>query len=350
MQRDRQVQGMQPAEGRAAAGSVRAGKGDAGARRGRRTGMVRAARTGFVALAAGAVLLLAGCGRGAQDPTGLSGTIRIDGSSTVYPITQAVAEEFMIEHPGVNITVGVSGTGGGFQKFTRGETDISNASRPIEPDEQAQAAENGIEYTELQVALDGIAVVVHPRNDWVDHLTVEELKKIWEPGSRVKTWKDVRPSWPDEPIRLYGPGPDSGTFDYFTGAIVGEEGASRTDYTASEDDNQLVTGVANDKYALGYFGFAYYAENRDQLKAVPIDGGHGPVLPSEKTIADGSYAPLSRPIFIYVNNEAYRTRPEVKAFVDFYMEIAGEMAPAVGYIPLPEERLQQQRDKLAALD
>ncbi|WPD18377.1 PstS family phosphate ABC transporter substrate-binding protein [Thermaerobacter composti] len=323
----------------------------AGVRRDRRLPGRRWTR-GAVAATLAAALVLGACGGGGAgggEGGQLSGTITIDGSSTVYPITQAVAEEFMAEHPGVNVTVGVSGTGGGFQKFTRGEIEISNASRPIEADEQAAAEEAGIEYTELQVALDGIAVVVNPQNDWVDHLTVEELKRIWEPNSTVRTWRDVRPEWPDEPIRLYGPGTDSGTFDYFTEAVVGEEGASRTDYTASEDDNQLVTGVANDKYALGYFGFAYYVENRDKLRAVPIDGGRGPVEPTEETIASGSYTPLSRPLFIYVNNEAYRTRPEVRAFVDYYLEVVGELAPEVGYIPLPDEVLAEQVAKLEAL-
>lgn len=331
--------------------SVAGAFGLAGVRRDRRVPGRRWTR-GAVAATLAAALVLGACGGGGAgggEGGQLSGTITIDGSSTVYPITQAVAEEFMAEHPGVNVTVGVSGTGGGFQKFTRGEIEISNASRPIEADEQAAAEEAGIEYTELQVALDGIAVVVNPQNDWVDHLTVEELKRIWEPNSTVRTWRDVRPEWPDEPIRLYGPGTDSGTFDYFTEAVVGEEGASRTDYTASEDDNQLVTGVANDKYALGYFGFAYYVENRDKLRAVPIDGGRGPVEPTEETIASGSYTPLSRPLFIYVNNEAYRTRPEVRAFVDYYLEVVGELAPEVGYIPLPDEVLAEQVAKLEAL-
>ncbi|WP_243123433.1 PstS family phosphate ABC transporter substrate-binding protein [Thermaerobacter sp. FW80] len=331
--------------------SVAGAFGLAGVRRNRRVPGRRWTR-GAVAATLAAALVLGACGGGGAgggEGGQLSGTITIDGSSTVYPITQAVAEEFMAEHPGVNVTVGVSGTGGGFQKFTRGEIEISNASRPIEADEQAAAEEAGIEYTELQVALDGIAVVVNPQNDWVDHLTVEELKRIWEPNSTVRTWRDVRPEWPDEPIRLYGPGTDSGTFDYFTEAVVGKEGASRTDYTASEDDNQLVTGVANDKYALGYFGFAYYVENRDKLRAVPIDGGRGPVEPTEETIASGSYTPLSRPLFIYVNNEAYRTRPEVRAFVDYYLEVVGELAPEVGYIPLPDEVLAEQVAKLEAL-
>ena len=316
-------------------------------------------RKALLSLALAGALLLAACG-GGQGGSGsqgdgagaggeLSGTIKIDGSSTVYPITQAVAEEFMAENPGVNVTVGVSGTGGGFAKFTRGETDISNASRPIKDEEKTTAEENGVEYTELTVAIDGIAVVVNPQNDWVDHLTVDELKKIWEPNSKVKKWSDIRPGWPDEPIQLYGPGTDSGTFDYFTGEVVGEEGASRTDYTASEDDNQLVTGVASDKYALGYFGYAYYVENKDKLKAVPIDGGSGPVEPNDETIASGTYKPLSRPVFIYVNNEAYKTRPEVKAFVDYYLEVVRDMAPEVGYIALPDDVLAEQVAKLEAL-
>jgi len=331
--------------------SVAGAFGLAGVRRDRRVPGRRWTR-GAVAATLAAALVLGACGGGGAgggEGGQLSGTITIDGSSTVYPITQAVAEEIMAEHPGVNVTVGVSGTGGGFQKFTRGEIEISNASRPIEADEQAAAEEAGIEYTELQVALDGIAVVVNPQNDWVDHLTVEELKRIWEPNSTVRTWRDVRPEWPDEPIRLYGPGTDSGTFDYFTEAVVGKEGASRTDYTASEDDNQLVTGVANDKYALGYFGFAYYVENRDKLRAVPIDGGRGPVEPTEETIASGSYTPLSRPLFIYGTNEAYRAWPEVRASVDYYLEVVGGLAPEVGYIPLPDEVLAEQVAKLEAL-
>ncbi|HEY8394559.1 MAG TPA: PstS family phosphate ABC transporter substrate-binding protein [Thermaerobacter sp.] len=305
----------------------------------------------LVLVMAAAMLVLAACGGGRGQGGGgeRSGTIRIDGSSTVYPLTQAIAEEFMAENPDVNVTVGVSGTGGGFAKFTRGEIQISSASRPIKDEEKALAEKNGIAYTELAVALDGIAVVVNPQNDWVDHLTVEELKKIWAPNSKVKKWSDIRPGWPDEPIKLYGPGTDSGTFDYFTEEIVGKAGASRTDYTASEDDNQLVTGVANDKYALGYFGYAYYAENKDKLKAVPIDGGNGPVAPSDETIAAGTYKPLSRPIFIYVNNEAYKTRPEVKAFVDFYLDIARDMAPEVGFVAVREDVLADQKAKLEAL-
>ncbi|HEY82683.1 MAG TPA: PstS family phosphate ABC transporter substrate-binding protein [Dehalococcoidia bacterium] len=270
----------------------------------------------------------------------LSGVIEIDGSSTVYPITEAVAEEFHRVHPGVQVNVGVSGTGGGFKRFTIGETDISDASRPIKPLEAQQAEANGIEYLELQVALDGISVVVNPQNDFVDYLTVEELKRIWEPSSTVDSWDDVRPEWPSRRLNLYGPGTDSGTFDYFTEAIMGQARASRSDYTASEDDNVLVQGIAGDRNALGYFGYAYYAENADKLKLVAIDSGNGPVLPTEATIQSGEYSPLSRPLFIYVNKKSLE-RPEVKAFLEFYMENAAQLVREVGYLPLKAEIYQQ---------
>lgn len=294
-------------------------------------------------------LLLTGCGGASQgDGNGesLSGTIRIDGSSTVYPISQAVAEEFMYEYPGVNVTVGFSGTGGGFKKSTAGEIEISDASRPIKEEELAMAEQNGIEFIELQVALDGLAVVVNPANDFVDYLTVEELKKIWEPNSTVRYWSDVRPEWPQEEIKLYGPGPDSGTFDYFTEAVVGESGAIRADYNASEDDNVLVTGVAGDKYSLGYFGYAYYEANKDKIKAVPIDGGNGPVEPTVENINQGAYTPLSRPVYIYVNKEYYDTRPELQTFVQYYMDIVNDIVQEVGFIPLPEDVLAEQKAKL----
>jgi len=266
----------------------------------------------------------------------LTGTIEIDGSSTVFPITQAVAEEFRNVHPSVRVNVGVSGTGGGFRRFTSGETDISDASRPISESERALAQQNDVEYVELSVALDGISVVVNKGNTWVDYLTVEELKMMWEPGSLVDSWDDIRPEWPAQPLRLYGPGTDSGTFDYFTAEIVGEEGASRADFTASEDDNILVQGVAGDQNSLGYFGYAYYAENTDKLKIVPIDSGSGPVTPSDSTINGGQYTPLSRPLFIYVSGESLE-RPEVKTFVVFYMENALDLVSEVGYTPLPED-------------
>lgn len=269
----------------------------------------------------------------------LSGTVHIDGSSTVFPITEAVAEEFQKVHRNVRVTVGISGTGGGFKKFCIGETDINDASRPIKVTEKAKAAENGITFVELPVAFDGISVLVNPKNDWVDYLTVEELKMIWQPGSTVQKWSDVRPDWPDRPIKLYGPGMDSGTFDYFTKAINGKEQACRPDFTASEDDNVLVQGIAGDQNALGFFGYAYYAENRSILKAVPIDTGKGPIGPSEITINDGTYKPLSRPIFIYVSKRSAQ-RPEVDEFVKFYLQNAPVLTKEVGYVPLPAKDYQ----------
>lgn len=263
------------------------------------------------------------------------GVIRIDGSSTVFPITEAVAEEFGKVMPRVRVTVGVSGTGGGFKKFLAGETDINNASRPIKDTELAKAKQNKMDYIELPVAFDGLTVVINAGNDFVDKLTVEELKKIWQPGSTVKLWSDVRPGWPKKEIRLYGPGTDSGTFDYFTEAVMGKSGASRPDYTASEDDNVLVQGVSGDRYALGYFGYAYFVENRGKLKAVAIAGSKGPVLPSESTINNGTYQPLSRPLFIYIRKSAAE-RPEVREFVTFYLKNASKLAKEVGYVPLPQ--------------
>lgn len=262
-------------------------------------------------------------------------TIRIDGSSTVFPISEAVAEEFQRVHRDVRVTVGISGTGGGFKKFQVGETDINDASRPIKSSEAETAAASGIEFIELPVAYDGISLVVNPENTFVDHLTVEELNAIWRPGSSVQSWNDVRPSFPDRPIRLYGPGTDSGTFDYFTDAINGEEGACRADFTASEDDNVLVQGVAGDSDALAFFGYAYYAENTARLKAVAVDPGDGAVVPSEQTINNGTYRPLSRPIFIYISTQA-ANRPEIQAFVRFYLENAPDLVSEVGYVPLAE--------------
>jgi phosphate transport system substrate-binding protein len=265
--------------------------------------------------------------------------IKIDGSSTVYPITEAVAEEFQKAGKGaVRVTVGISGTGGGFKKFTRGETDIANASRPILKKEMEEAKKNGIEYIELPVAYDGLSVMVNPGNNWITSMTVADLKKIWEPAAqgKITKWNQVRPEWPDAPLKLYGAGADSGTFDYFTEAIVGKAKSSRGDYTASEDDNILVQGIATDKNALGFFGYAYYAENTDRLKLVAIDGGKGPVLPSEKTIMDGTYQPLSRPIFIYVNKKS-ADKPEVKQFVEFYLKNASKLTKEVKYVPLSDE-------------
>lgn len=294
---------------------------------------------GAVSLGAALALAAAVCGNTAEGNGGggggateaLSGTVTGDGSSTVFPITQAVAEEFTAEHPDVQISVGISGTGGGFEKFCAGETDIQDASRPIEQEEIDLCSQNGIEYVELQVAVDGLSVVVNPANDWASCLTVDQLKAIWEPGSEVDSWNDVDPSFPDRPITLYGPGTDSGTFDYFTDAIVGEEGASRSDYTASEDDNVLVQGVAGDGNALGYFGYAYYVENSDKLKVLAIDGGNGCVEPTPETINDGTYAPLSRPLFLYVRKSSL-SNPAVVAFVDYYMANSQALVEDVGYI------------------
>jgi phosphate transport system substrate-binding protein len=271
----------------------------------------------------------------------LTGTIEIDGSSTVFPITEAVAEEFRRIHSDVRINVGISGTGGGFKRFVAGETEISDASRPIKASEAEAARANGIEYVELRVAIDGLAVVVNPSNMWVDYLTVQELKLIWQPDSAIYKWSDIRPGWPDRPITLYGPGTDSGTFDYFTEVIVGTVGASRADYTASEDDNVLVRGIAGDANSLGYFGYAYYAENTDKVKVVPIDSGNGPITPSDETVRNDQYSPLSRPLFIYVNTESM-ARPEVKAFVTFYLENAEQLVHEVGYTPLPTSAYQEQ--------
>lgn len=286
-----------------------------------------------------AVITLAACGGEQQssntDDSILSGKVRLDGSSTVFPISEAVAEEYKAVAPRVRVTVGVSGTGGGFKKFLAGEIDINDASRVIKPSEQEKASVTGIEYIELPVAFDGLSVIVSPENDWVDYLTVAELNAIWKPASDVSTWADVREGWPDEEIRLYGPGTDSGTFDYFTKAINGKEQASRPDFTASEDDNVLVQGIAGDRYSLGYFGFAYYTENKNKLKIIPIDGGTGPVEPTLVTINSGEYAPLSRPIFIYVNPTSLDV-PTVANFVDFYLRNAGKLSQEVGYVALPD--------------
>ena len=263
--------------------------------------------------------------------------VQIDGSSTVFPITEAVAEEFQKAKKGkIKVTVGISGTGGGFKKFCRGETDISDASRPILKQEMDICKQAGIQYYELPIAFDALTVMVNPKNDWITSMTVADLKKIWEPSAQGKVthWNQVRPLWPNAPLKLFGPGADSGTFDYFTEAIVGKAKASRGDFTASEDDNVLVQGIANDKNALGYFGFAYYIENQKKLKAVAIDGGKGPVLPSAKTVEDGTYQPLSRPIFIYVSKKATE-KPEVREFVEFYMQNTPQLVKQVKYVALP---------------
>ena len=273
----------------------------------------------------------------------LSGTIEIDGSSTVFPVSEAVAEEFHKIHPDARVNVGVSGTGGGFKRFTVGETDISDASRPIKDSEAQAAADNGIEYYPLRVALDGLSVMVSPENNFVECLTTDQLKMIWEPGSTVTNWSDVDPSWPSSKIALYGPDTDSGTFDYFTEEIMGEAQLSRPDYTASADDNVLVQGIAGGKYSLGYFGYAYYQENQDKLKLVAVDSGNGCVQPTSETIENGSYSLLSRPLFIYVS-KASMERPEVKAFVKFYLDNAAELAQEVGYIRLSDAEYASNRN------
>jgi phosphate transport system substrate-binding protein len=278
--------------------------------------------------------LVVGCGGGATD--GLSGTIEIDGSSTVFPITEAVAEEFSREQRGVRVTVGVSGTGGGFQKFCNGETAIQDASRPISASEVSACQAKGVDYIELPVAYDALSIVVHPRNDWANCITIAELRKMWEPAAQrqITRWNQVREDWPDASLKLFGPGTDSGTFDYFTERVNGKAKDSRGDFTASEDDNVLVTGIAGDRYALGYFGLAYYAENRSKVKALQVDGGRGCITASAETVEGGSY-PLSRPLFIYVRRDEVE-RAEVKAFVDFYLRHAGALAGEVGYVKLPE--------------
>ncbi|GAA4411188.1 hypothetical protein GCM10023168_31740 [Fodinibacter luteus] len=307
---------------------------------------------------AGAVALSA-CG-GQQTESGstgdgsagaLSGTIASDGSSTVGPLTSAAAELFMTENPGVNITVGTSGTGGGFKKFCEGQTQVSNASRPIKDEEAAACEAKGIEYQEIVVANDALTIVANKENDFLTCLTVEELSTLWGPEAtgKVMTWNQVNPSFPAEDIKLYGPGTDSGTFDYFTDEINGEEGASRTDYEPSEDDNVIVQGVSGDKNALGYFGFTYFEENADTLKAVQVDNGAGCITPSAETARDGSYAPLSRPLFIYIDKKAFASNPALKEFIGFFVENETKVAEAAQYIPLSDEQKKTAQDELAAL-
>ena len=295
--------------------------------------------TRILGIAVASLPLLAGCGGGGATGGGL---VTIDGSSTVFPISQAMAEEFMIANQGVQVTVGVSGTGGGFQKFCNGETDISDASRPIEDSEREVCRENGIDPIELMVGWDGLTVVTNPQNDWAVCMTVDELKRLWQPGSTIRSWSEIRAGWPDEQVVLYGADTDSGTFDYFTEAIVGEADASRSDYTASADDNVLVLGVSGDRGALGYFGYAYFEENRDKLRAVQIDGGTGCIGPERGTIEDQSYTPLSRPMYIYVRRDALE-RPAVRAFVDFYLDNAVELVPETGYVPLADYEATRAR-------
>lgn len=296
--------------------------------------------------------LVAACGgeSGGESADGaeLSGTVLLDGSSTVFPIAEAMSEEFGLANPRVRVPVGLSGTGGGFKKFCGGETDISNASRPVKDSELETCRANGIEPIEFRIAWDGLTVVKNPANDWATCMTVEELRRIWQPGSTITRWSEVRDEWPDEDIALYGPDTDSGTFDYFTEAINGEGGASRGDYTASADDNVLVVGVAGDEGALGYFGFAYYEENTDRLGDIAIDGGNGCVAPSRATIEDGTYAPLSRPMFIYTKEQALQ-KPEVAAFIRFWIENSPALVPEVGYVPVADSVYADDLQRLEEL-
>ncbi|PRX98935.1 PstS family phosphate ABC transporter substrate-binding protein [Allonocardiopsis opalescens] len=305
----------------------------------------------WVAGASALAAVLAGCGGNAEQAAGggegaLSGTVTLDGSSTVAPLSTAAAELFQAENPGVQVTVGTSGTGGGFERFCAGETDISNASRPIGEDEVAVCEDAGVVYQEFQVANDALTVVVNTENDWASCLTVEQLNAIWEPDSEVTNWNQVDPSFPDEPLELFGAGTDSGTFDYFTEVINGEEGATRTDYSPSEDDNVTVQGVTGSPGGMGYFGFSYFEENADQLRAVEIDNGEGCVAPSVETVQVGSYTPLGRPLFIYPTAEVL-ARPEGLAFVEFYVANHAEIAEAALFIPLNAE---QEADLQADLD
>lgn len=302
-------------------------------------------RLGLLAVLA-IVLVISGCGKGTNGGGAGEQVIKIDGSSTVFPVTEAVAEEFQKEKQGqVKVTVGISGTGGGFKKFARGETDISDASRPISKEEMEAAKQNGIEYIELPICFDALTVVVNPQNNWVTSMTVEELKKIWEPEAQGKIthWNQIRPEWPNEKIVLFGAGSDSGTFDYFTEAIVGKPKASRGDYTGSEDDNTLVQGIEGNKYALGYIPYAYYAPHSQRLKAIAIQWSKNkvqePVLPSPENVLNGTYNPLSRPLFIYVSRKS-ADKPAVKEFVEFFLKNVGVLAREVKYLPLPESAYQ----------
>lgn len=290
-------------------------------------------------------LALSSCGgnKSADTTDANQDIIRIDGSSTVYPITEAVAEELRKEKPDIKVSVALSGTGGGFKKFGRGEIDINDASRPIKTAEDSLAKANNITYTGITIAYDGLAVVVNPQNDWLTSMTVAELKKLWSPEAQgvVMRWNQIRPEWPNEEIHLFGAGVESGTYDYFTEVIVGKSHSSRGDFTASEDDNVLVQGIASDKYGLGFFGLAYFEENKDKLKLVAIDdsndaNGAGPILPTVETVKNKTYSPLGRPLFIYISNQA-AARQEVKDFIGFYLANVNTLSQEVGYIPLTTE-------------
>ncbi|MEW2630291.1 PstS family phosphate ABC transporter substrate-binding protein [Streptomyces sp. NPDC048389] len=306
-----------------------------------------------LALTAAVMLAASACGgadagSGGEGGDKLSGTVKVDGSSTVAPLSTVAAQLFQGVNPGVKVTVGTSGTGGGFEKFCAGETDISNASRPIKDEEKAACEKAGTKFEEFTVANDGLSVVVSKDNDFVECLTVEQLKKIWEPGSKVNNWNQVDPKFPNQKMELFGAGTDSGTFDYFTDAINGEEGASRTDYNPSEDDNVTVRGVSGSKGGIGYFGLSYFEENQDKLKAVKIDGGEGCVAPSTKTVQDGTYTPLGRPLFIYPKASSL-DKPEVEAFVEYYVENSAEIAEKAQFVPLNAEQQKELEKDLATL-
>lgn len=265
--------------------------------------------------------------------------VKIDGSSTVYPITEAIAEEFQKAKKGsIRVTVGISGTGGGFKKFCRGEVDIINASRPIIKKEMEACEKTGIQFIELPIAYDALAIVVSPQNTWLKSVTISDLKKMWEPKAHgtIKKWNQIRPAWPDTPLNLYGPGADSGTFDYFTETVVGKIKSSRADFTASEDDNVLVQGISRDRNGLGYIGLAYYEENKNKLRLIPVDSGKGAILPSDETVMNSSYSPLSRPLFIYVNLKSAKEKPEIKEFVDFFIKNAPVLTKKAKFVPLPQ--------------
>jgi phosphate transport system substrate-binding protein len=309
----------------------------------------------LTALMGGVLVFTAACGSEQAGKTAdagennkqLSGEVKIDGSSTVYPIMEAVSEEYQMIQPDVKVSVGLSGTGGGFKAFIAGETDLSNASRPIKDEEKAQLEEKGIEFTELKLAFDGLSVLVNKENTWVDHLTIDELKKMWIEDGTVKKWSDIREGWPEEEIKFYSPGTDSGTFDYFDEVIL-EEQPIVEKATLSEDDNILVQGISGEKNGVGYMGYAYYLENQDKLKIVPIDGGNGPVEPTNETIESGEYAPLSRPLFTYVKNESVK-KPEVYDYVKFTIENAAGLSEEVGYVRLPQEEYDKGLETLEGL-
>jgi len=310
-------------------------------------------RLALLATMIGVLALVTACGsdsskEGNGTNTSLEGSVAIDGSSTVYPIMEAIAEEYMLEQSGVQVSVGFSGTGGGMEKLINGEIDMADASRPMKDSEKEQLDANGIAFTEFELAKDGLSIVVNKENDWVDYLTVEELSKLWVEDGTVKKWSDIREGWPEEEVSFYSPGTDSGTFDYFNEVILEEQELVKS-AKLSEDDNFLVQGVSGDENAIGFFGYAYYAENKDKLKVVPIDGGNGPVEPTNETVEEGTYAPLSRPLYIYVANEAVATKPQVADYVQFALENAGYLAEDVGYVQLPNEKYQEALKVLETL-